>query len=212
MPEEKVTLQQFIAALDALGNDLIAAKAQLIELDSAMGDGDLGITVERGMKAVQAGLASPAPDIGRILVKAGMDFSNNAPSTMGALLGTAFMRAGKAVQGQSELSLADVARMFKAAEDGIRERGKAQVGDKTMLDALTPARASLEEAVAGGASLAVAFDQAKAAAEQGVESTVNMVAAYGRGRWLGERTIGHADPGASLVVLIIDSFRSSAAG
>jgi len=200
-----LNVEQVVAVLTTLTLDLQAQKDYLIELDSAIGDGDLGITVDRGFQGVRDGLQEHANDIGRILFKAGMDFSNSAGSTMGALLGTAFMRAGKQVQGQREISLADVVRMVKAAEDGIKEKGKAQPGDKTMLDALAPAREALEQAALAGTDLAEAMKQAASAAEKGVQSTINMQASFGRARWLGERTIGHQDPGATLVFLIARS-------
>jgi dihydroxyacetone kinase-like protein len=158
---------------------------------------------------VRDGLAGHGQDIGRLLFKVGMDFSNSAGSTMGALLGTAFMRAGKQVQGQAEVSLADLARMVKAAEDGIKEKGKANPGDKTMLDALIPAREALEQAAHDGADMAAALSKAQAAAQAGVLATVNMQAAFGRARWLGERSIGHQDPGATLVYLIIESLHDA---
>ena len=209
-PKNALGVERLIAMLVAMTHDLEAAKDTLIELDSAVGDGDLGITVARGCRALREGLDENGLDVGRILMKAGMDFSNAAPSTMGALLGAAFMAAGKALQGQSELSLQDIARAVEAAEDRIREKGKAQPGDKTMLDALVPARVALEEAAEQEDDLVVAFQKARDAAEAGMLSTVNMKAAFGRARWLGERTIGHQDPGATMVVLMATSLAQSA--
>jgi dihydroxyacetone kinase-like protein len=204
-----LNVEQIADLLTTLTYDLQGQKERLLELDGAIGDGDLGITVDRGSQGVRDGLQGHAQDIGRILFKAGMDFSNSAGSTMGALMGTAFMRAGKQVQGQTEINLADLARMVRAAEDGIKERGKAQAGDKTMLDAIIPAREALEEAVQAGDSLLAALQKAQAAAEKGTLATVNMQAVYGRARWLGERSIGHQDPGATLVVMMIVSLVGS---
>jgi dihydroxyacetone kinase-like protein len=200
---------QVVAILTTLTHEMQTKKDYLIELDSAIGDGDLGITVDRGFQGVRDGLQTPAADIGRILSKAGMDFSNSAGSTMGALLGTAFMRAGKQVQGQMEISLADLARMVKAGEDGIIERGKAHVGDKTVLDAIVPARQALEQAAQDGSGLTESLQKALAAAEEGMRSTVPMQAVFGRARWLGERSIGHQDPGATLIVLMLTSIVQS---
>ncbi len=208
--DDRIGVERLVAMLVAMTEDLEQARDLLIELDSAVGDGDLGITVARGSAAVREGLREHGQDVGRVLMKAGMDFSNAAPSTMGALLGGAFMAAGKAVQGQAELTLPDVCRAVKAAEDRIREKGKAQPGDKTMLDALAPARLALEEAAQQGADLVAALAQARDAAEQGMKATTAMQAAFGRARWLGERTIGHQDPGATLVFLIAASFAKSA--
>ncbi len=206
---DTLNVEQLVSILTALTHDLQAKKDYLIELDSAVGDGDLGITVDRGFQGVRDGLAGHGQDVGRILFKVGMDFSNSAGSTMGALMGTAFMRGGKQVQGQSELTLADIVRAVKAAEDGIKEKGKAGPGDKTMLDAMIPAREALETAAARGASLAEAFREAQAAAEKGMKATIGMQATFGRARWLGERSIGNQDPGATLVYLMYTSVADS---
>ena len=204
-----LNVEQVVSILTTLTHDLQAKKDYLIELDSAVGDGDLGITVDRGFQGVRDGLAGHGQDIGRIFAKVGMDFSNSAGSTMGALMGTAFMRGGKQVMGQSELTLADIARAAKAAEDGIKEKGKASPGDKTVLDAMIPAREALDQAAGQGASLADALKQAQAAAEKGMKATINMQAAFGRARWLGERSIGKQDPGATLIYLLYTSVAES---
>ena len=206
---DTLDVEHLVLVLKALTHDMQTKKDYLIELDSAVGDGDLGITVDKGFQGVRDGLKDHDQDIGRMLFKVGMDFSNSAGSTMGALLGTAFMRAGKQVQGQTEIGLADVVRMVKAAEDGIKEKGKAQLGDKTMLDALIPAREALEKAAADGSTLVAAMLSAQDAAEKGMLTTIPMQAAFGRARWLGERTIGHQDPGATLVFLMLKSVAAS---
>lgn len=206
---QTLSVDQVVAILTTLTHDLQAKKDRLIELDSAVGDGDLGITVDRGFQGVRDGLSGYPQDIGKILFKAGFDFSNSAGSTMGALMGTAFMRAGKQAQGQTALSLADVVRLVKAAEDGIKEKGKASPGDKTMLDALIPAREALEQAAREGSAILGAMERAQAAAEKGTAATASMQAAFGRARWLGERTVGHVDPGAALVVMMVESLAES---
>jgi len=198
---------QVIEVLRSLTHDLEAAKECLTELDSAIGDGDLGITFSRGGRGIREGLQGEPADIGQMLIKAGLDFSNAAGSTMGALLGTAFVQAGKEVRGQAKVDLADIARMVEAAVQGVQARGKAHVGDKTMLDAMVPASVALTEAVSHHTSLLEGLEQALAAAEQGMQATTSMQAAFGRARWLGDRTIGHQDPGATAVYLI---FRSAA--
>ena len=207
-----LNVEQVVCILTTLTHDLQSKKDYLIELDSAVGDGDLGITVDRGFQGVRDGLAGHGQDIGRIVAKVGMDFSNSAGSTMGALMGTAFMRGGKQVMGQTELTLADIARCAKAAEDGIKEKGKASPGDKTVLDAMIPAREALDEAAAQGGSLADALKQAQAAAEKGMRATINMQAAFGRARWLGERSIGKQDPVATLIYLLYKSVAESLQG
>ena len=204
-----LTADDVASILTTLTHDLQAEKDYLIELDSAVGDGDLGITVDRGFQGVRDGLADNAPDIGKMLLKAGFDFSNSAGSTMGALMGTAFMRAGKTVQGKLEITLDELAQMVKAGEDGIREKGKASPGDKTMLDALMPAREALQTAASQGMTFAAAMLAAQQAAEAGAKATTNMQAAFGRARWLGERVVGHQDPGATLVFLMARSLATS---
>ncbi|MDA8218489.1 MAG: dihydroxyacetone kinase subunit DhaL [Dehalococcoidales bacterium] len=202
---ESLTIDQVVAILTKVAEDLEGARDRLNELDGAIGDGDHGISVARGFRALQEGLAKHPPDIGRTLAEAGLQFNEGAGATVGALLGTAFMRAGKEVRGQSEISLADVVRMAKAAGQGVQERGKAEPGHKTMLDAIVPATEALEKAAAAGASLEEAVDQAVAAAEGGVEATKDMLPGYGRARWLGERTLGHQDAGATTVYLMLKS-------
>jgi dihydroxyacetone kinase-like protein len=124
---------------------------------------------------------------------------------MGALLGTALIEAGKEVRGRNQVGLQEVARMVSAAAAGVQERGKAGLGDKTMLDALIPAAEALERSVQEEHSLLEALRRAQFAAEQGAQSTSEMKAAFGRARWLGERTIGHLDPGATAISLVFCS-------
>ncbi|MGE5618605.1 MAG: dihydroxyacetone kinase subunit DhaL [Sphingomonadaceae bacterium] len=199
---DKVSLERTVAVLEAVALELEAAKDMLGELDSAIGDGDIGISTSRGFKALRDGLAEHPADIGRLLMKSGTDFGEAAGATIGALLGTAFMRAGKVVIGQSELTLPDVARMVAAAEQGIKERGKAEPGNKTILDALMPARLALERAVERGLGPREAARLAMEAAEKGMIATIGMKSAFGRSRWLAERSVGHQDPGATIIYLM----------
>ena len=182
-----------------------AAKEQLTALDAAIGDGDLGITMSRGAEAVLEGLVSPENDVGEILLRAGMIFNDAAPSTMGALLGTAFIAMGRQSRGESQIDLRDIAHMVEAADEAVRARGGAKIGDKTMLDALVPARAALQRAAQAGAGLLAAFSAAGVAAQEGLRSTVRLESSAGRARWLGQRTIGHQDAGATVVYLAFDA-------
>ncbi len=202
---ETVDTERAAEILTAVCLAMEEAKGRLNELDSAVGDGDSGISLSYGFRAVREGLAEHPQDVGKTLMQAGVRFADAAGATIGALLSTAFLRAGKEVQGRSEVGLPELARMVAAAEKGIRERGKAQPGNKTMLDALAPAAAALETAAGEGVSLEEALARAVAAAEQGALATANMVAGFGRSRWLGERTLGHQDPGATAVYLILRS-------
>jgi dihydroxyacetone kinase-like protein len=193
------------ALLTAMAADLIAAKDRLNELDSAAGDGDLGISVSRGFDAVRKSLAEPGDDIGKMLIAAGMQFNEAAGSTIGALMSSALMRAGREARGMAQIGLSEVVRISAAAEQGIRDRGKAEPGNKTMLDAIVPANAALAEAQAEGLDLPEALARALVAAEQGMLATKEMVPTFGRARWLPERARGHQDPGATAVYLMLKS-------
>ncbi len=134
-----ITGDDFIAILAKMADDLEAAKDYLTDLDSAVGDGDQGVTMTIGFRAIRKGLdALRGQDVGTIVMKSGMTFNGTAASTIGALLATAWMRAGREVRGKSEVGLADLVKMGEAAEAGLRERGKAEVGDKTVLDTVVP--------------------------------------------------------------------------
>ena len=206
--DKKLSQAELIVLLDGLAQDIIAKEEELRQLDAALGDGDLGITTRMGFKAVQAiihGKQAETNDIGALLGAAGIAFSNANASTMGALMGTAFMRAGKAGRGKTELDLAEVAQLCRAALDGILQRGKAHRGDKTILDALFPACESLEEAASAKIGWATAFAQAAQAAQAGVVATTPLQSQVSRAAWLQERSKGHPDPGASLCYFIFDS-------
>lgn len=134
-----ITSADVLAALHRMADDLEAAKDFLCQLDAAVGDGDQGVTMAIGFRAVRNGLpALQGQDIGTIITKSGLTFNGTAASTIGALLATGCMRAGREVEGRQEISLAELAKMAEAAQAGIQERGKAQVGDKTVLDMLAP--------------------------------------------------------------------------
>lgn len=185
---------------------LMEEQAQhLTELDAAMGDGDLGLTMPRGFKAAYEEVAgSDETDIGKILMRAGMAMARAAPSTMGTLIATGFMRGGKAVAGSDELTTEGLAAFFHAFVGGIMERGKAQPGEKTIIDVLRPAADALT--AAGAADLAPALAQALAAAQAGLEATKEMVARHGRGAYYGEQSRGKQDPGATVGVLVLKGF------
>lgn len=196
-----LNVAQVVKLITSMSHDMEETKDLLNELDGAVGDGDLGITMSRGYRGVREGLADYPQDIGRILFKMGMDFNNAASSTTGALLATALVRAGKLFKGKVEMDVTDIAAALKAAEDGIQEKGKANPGDKTMLDAIVPAREALDEAAQASDLILPALRKALEGAEEGMNSTAQMKAVVGRARWLGERTIGHQDPGATAVFL-----------
>lgn len=201
-----ITRADLVAILRKMATDMEAQKDFLCQLDAAMGDGDQGITMAIGFRAISTGLeAVKDQDIGTIVTKCGLIFNNAAASTIGALFATACMRAGREVKGKQEIGLTDLATMVEAAFTGIQERGKAQVGDKTVLDALVPAANALRSAADAGLPLTEALQKALAAAEEGLRSTIPMKSKIGRASWIADRTVGHQDPGATSFCLMFKS-------
>jgi dihydroxyacetone kinase len=179
----------------------------LNELDAAMGDGDLGISASKAAPAIREYVAAnpPGDDIGKFLSGLGMAVNRVASSTMGTLTATALMRAGREAKGLSALNAETLARMLSAADAGMQERGKAQPGDKTILDALHPAAEAFASAVAGGATLADAGAAMLAAARAGRDAAVPLRSKVGRASWVGDRTAGLPDPGTVLFVHVMEA-------
>ncbi|MFN2203451.1 MAG: DAK2 domain-containing protein [Caldilineaceae bacterium] len=193
-------------ALKRASQVLVEQEDYLTKLDQAIGDGDMGITMGRIGEALLVYVdENDVEDIGQYLAKAGMTANRAGPSTMGTLLSTMLMRAGKAVRGKSELTMQDLAEMFVAADEGVAERGKANLGDKTIRDALTPAQEAFSAAVTEGASRAEAWHRAVAAAKAGRDSVTPQRSKMGRAGWVGERTEGQVDPGCEMLVLVMES-------
>lgn len=206
--KDVLTREDVVAILTKMAGDLPAQAELLRELDAAIGDGDLGITITIGFEAVLETLpALEGGDMNALLIKSGMAFNRKAASTFGALFATMMMRAAKVVKGADTIDAAVAAEMLAAAVQGVRDRGKADVGEKTMLDALVPASDAMAAAVAAGASLSEALEAAAAAAEAGVQATVDMKATMGRARWFSDRTQGVQDPGATAVTLMLQCIR-----
>jgi dihydroxyacetone kinase-like protein len=179
-------------------------KKYLTKLDSAIGDADHGINMNRGFKAVLKKVSSAEDkDAGTILKTTGMALVSSVGGAGGPLYGTAFMQAGMAVAGKYELEGEDILNALDSALDGVVMRGKASPGDKTMVDAITPAVEAMEEALDKGADAAGALEAAAEAAHQGMKDTIPMLAKKGRASYLGERSIGHQDPGATSSYLLI---------
>jgi len=185
-----------------VAEDMIVAEGQFQALDAALGDGDLGVTVKMGFQAIREVCRKSDPtqpsDIGSLLSAAGKAFRDANASTMGALVGTAFLRAGKIAALKTTVTLGDAVTMFRAAAEGIQQRGKAQLGDKTILDAIFPACDGLAKAAQDGKSCAEAFALAAEEAERGVAETAPFQSRVSRASWLQERSKGLPDPGASL--------------
>ncbi len=193
-----ITTEDTLRWLKQLANVLHENRDYLTQLDSPIGDADHGINMDRGFKAVIDKLPTVANmDIGSILKTVGTTLVSTVGGASGPLYGTAFLRAGMATSGKHELYEADVVSMLEAALEGIKARGKAQPGEKTMVDALTPALAAAKEAEAENLGLPPMLRRASDAAEAGMKATIPMLATKGRASYLGERSIGHQDPGAT---------------
>lgn len=179
-------------------------KDSLTDLDAAIGDGDHGANMDRGMRAAVAALDDTTPDTASALFnKVGMTVVSTVGGASGPLFGTMFLRIGAALGDTAEVSLIQLATALRAGLDGVVARGKAEPGDKTMYDALAPAVDALETAVAGGVNKADALKLALVAAENGRDATTPMLARKGRASYLGERSVGHQDPGATTVALLM---------
>ncbi|WP_028922530.1 dihydroxyacetone kinase subunit DhaL [Pseudonocardia acaciae] len=189
-----------------------AEKQRLTELDAAIGDADHGINMDRGMTAVRDALdASPPAGPAALLKQVGMTLVSRVGGASGPLYGTFFLRMGTAAGDAPELDAAALASAIRAGLDGVVQRGKAEAGDKTMFDALAPAADALDEALASGAGLADALRRAATAAEAGRDATAPMLARKGRASYLGQRSVGHQDPGATSAALLITALMTALA-
>lgn len=176
----------------------------LTQLDSAIGDADHGINMNRGMQAVLAKMdAGGQADIGALLKTAGMTLVSTVGGAGGPLYGTLFLQMGTSAAGKSELSADDWAAALAAGVAGVQRRGKAEVGDKTMIDALVPAVEAVKSALAEGSDLDEALRRSAEAAREGMTATVPLVARKGRASYLGERSANHQDPGATSSWLLL---------
>jgi dihydroxyacetone kinase-like protein len=179
-------------------------KEFLTELDSAIGDADHGINMDRGMQAALAKIdGSPSGDIGALFKTVGMTLVSTVGGASGPLYGTLFLRLATATVGKAELTPEDWAEALSAAVEGVQARGKAELQDKTMIDVLVPARDAFVEAIAEDAKFGDALDRSVAAAEAGMKATIPLVARKGRASYLGPRSADHQDPGATSSYLLL---------
>ncbi|MGD2048651.1 MAG: dihydroxyacetone kinase subunit DhaL [Chloroflexota bacterium] len=209
-----VTRDQMVQWLENTAAVMKENKQYLTQLDSPIGDADHGINMDRGFRKVLEKLPSVADkDIGNILKTTGMTLISSVGGASGPLYGTFFMRGGMAVDAKEELTGEDLATMLQAAVDGVVQRGRAQPGDKTMVDAWLPAMKALREFLNGDNSNTIAaLSKAVAAAEQGMKDTIPMLAKKGRASYLGERSIGHQDPGATSSYLMLKALLDTLEG
>ena len=201
-----MTNEDILRWLERIADVLHENAAYLTQLDSAIGDADHGINMDRGFTAVRAKFPSMATmDIATQLKTVGTTLVSTVGGASGPLYGTAFLRAGVAVAGKQQLGPADMVALLEAFLGGIVARGKAQPGEKTMVDALTPALAAAKQALNEGLPLKELASRATQAAEEGMKATIPLLATKGRASYLGERSVGHQDPGATSSWLILRS-------
>jgi dihydroxyacetone kinase-like protein len=204
--------------------EVAAKRDELTELDAAIGDADHGINMDRGMQAVagklapveagdgdSAGGAAGAP-LGPLFKTVGMTLVSTVGGAAGPLYGTFFLEFGKAAGDRTSLAADEWAAAFSAAVAGVQARGKADAGDKTMVDALLPARDALVAAAGAGAARGEALQAAAEAAADGMRATTPLVARKGRASYLGERSAGHQDPGATSSWLLLESAAAAVRG
>lgn len=206
--KESLLTHDVIDIFTQISDEIARNRDFLIELDGAMGDGDLGLTMSEGFSKVCEGIVDLGESLpGQVIGKAGFIMARSVPSTMGTLMATALMAAGKRAAGRSELTVSDLAVMGRAAVEGIIQRGKAAIGDKTILDSIGPAVAVMETLQAEQASLDEVLEQAFQAAVQGLEATRSMKSVHGRAAWYGEKSVGKQDPGATVGMIVFKALR-----
>jgi dihydroxyacetone kinase-like protein len=203
---DTITTPQMLQALKMMCDTIENEKEYLSELDGAIGDGDHGVNMAKCFRLVKSKLAeSSAKDIGTLFKDVGMVVLNSVGGAMGALYGTFFLKLSQESAGKSDVNLSDLVAMFQIGERGILEIGKANLGDKTLIDTLSPAVRAIEAAANEGKELSKALVDFERAAKKGMESTREMVAKIGRASRLGERTVGHQDAGATSCYFILRS-------
>lgn len=194
--------------IQKIGEDIIANKEFLTDLDSAIGDADHGINMARGFTEVLGQLPQEEEDISVILKKTGMVLLSKVGGASGPLYGTAYMKAAGAVAGKKEITLEDGKNIMEAVIGGIKLRGKAERGEKTMLDALEPAMDALAKGIEAGDGPEDCLAKMCEAAKEGVEYTKTIRATKGRASYLGDRSIGHQDPGATSALITLEAVRA----
>ncbi|WFR97893.1 dihydroxyacetone kinase family protein [Rhizobium tumorigenes] len=200
-----ISASNLIRLFEAWKQLFVEQRDYLISLDGKVGDSDLGITMSKSFTAAAEAVASEgaAAGIPKLLRTAGAIMARTAPSTMGTLTATGFLRASKAVEGAEALGTTEMAAFWVAFKDGVAERGKAKVGDKTIMDVLAPVAASLQTAATSGLALQEALSNAAAVASGALEDTKSLVAQHGKAAAFQEKTVGLQDAGATVGAMLI---------
>jgi len=220
--KDHLTVKDLKIILNTIAQLMRKNRERLIELDCTIGDGDLGVTMEKGFTAAERELADfEGTAVDQFTLKVGMAIAKAAPSTMGTLTATGFMRAAKACKGREALNAEDLCTFFSAFADGIKERGKAELGDKTVLDVLYPCAEAICRQVRTATGTDHTLDDAvqttlispsealwagQAAAEKAFEQTKQLTSQHGKAAVFREKSIGLPDPGSAAILLIIQGF------
>ncbi|WP_417846296.1 dihydroxyacetone kinase subunit L [Thalassospira povalilytica] len=203
---DKITSGDITALFEALHATFRDKRDELIALDAKVGDSDLGITMNAAFEAAAATVAVQTDTpMGKQFMLAGAAMAKAAPSTMGTLTATGFMRGGKALGDADAIGATEMVAFWRAYADGIAERGKAKLGDKTVLDVLVPIAESLEASVAAGLSLAESTSKASGDAKAALEATKNLVAQHGKAAAFAEKSKGLQDAGSTVAALLIET-------
>ena len=201
MAKEQLSVEETVAMLDTVADAIIVAEPELSEADRNLGDGDHGLGMKRGMEAVKAKLAEGGfESVDKVFMAMGMAMMSSMGGASGAVFGTLFRNGGKAIKGSETFDAAGLAEFLKAGTEGVMSRGGAKPGDKTMVDALEPARKAAELSV--DKPLSEALDNTAQAAAEGRDASKDVIATMGRAKTLGEASIGHPDAGACSVAII----------
>jgi len=196
-----------IRIVKSISEIMLDEKEYLFELDSDLGDGDLGLTMCKGFtKALESIENVSDPDIGKVLSLVGNSIALNAPSTMGTLLATGFIKSSKALMGKQKMNIEDLAQMFTSFTESIIANGKSKPGDKTVIDSLYPAAQALQKAADNNEDLKRGIVEAYQAALDGAEKAKNMVSQHGKAACFGVQTLGKHDPGAIVGTFILKGF------
>ena len=197
--------EKIIRIISQMSRRMDQEKEFLTDLDNAIADGDHGINMARGFCAVEQKIADfGSKDIGTVLKTAGMTLVSAVGGSAGPLYGTAFMKSGMIMNGKNEMNISDFIECIKVSVEGIMQRGKAVRGEKTMLDAMIPSLEAMEKAFSDGLSDKEIIEHGVEAAKNGVEFTKTIAATKGRASYIGERGIGHQDPGATSYTFLLD--------
>ncbi len=209
--DQAIDLAQFRQWILAYADLIQEQEAYLTELDAAIGDADHGANMRRGLDRVRERLSDPSlamEDVGALLRMVAMTLISTVGGAAGPLYGAFFLRAAQAVDTDRPIDTHQLAAMFRSGLAGVQQRGKAQLNDKTMVDAMQPAVEALEAAAEAGATVEAALDAAAHAAKKGMEHTIGLQAHRGRASYLGPRSVDHQDPGATSVYLLFQAAAS----